>query len=701
MKLRFGWLRHSAPHEPSCQTIARDMIARANAARDAGQFAQAAFLYGEAVRLRPERADIHVQHGHMLKEAGDLTMAGRAYARALKLMPKDADLQLQIGHLHKSRGHVLRAVAAYRRALALKPKWARAQAELNALQNVKTLDGDDALARAAASPHVLRSVERETMGAGRELLLSAALAPGSPLDGLHGHGEELALRRLGKYERTPWGLMNVVRGVQAFRGFCISAVPVLSIEIFLNGLLIHRGGLAGGFVIPHERDNPALRKYVFNVWIDVTPFTHGRYDVMFRARDIGGRTFERSESVVVAPRIPPSVLPDSDTDVPPPDPANPASLDEQVNGRPSMVRPARRALLQKMPRTVLVQRPDVLGDLVVAVPALRRLRELLPGARIVGMLSPGNVDLARTLGLFDDIVITELVFDPWERRRVVTAENQKKLAADLARFDFDLAIDLGTSPDSRLLLPLSRAPVLVGFRSDDLPGQLTVEVTGGTKDPWNGHETVPHTNMAMGLVEWLAAMMRNEPTLLQRDLDPALLSDVGLAPDVRYAVLHAGGRWEFARWPHYLELAEMLLASTDLHVVLMTTDPSTADRLPPSLANDARFQVLHRRLAFDELDALLTFCTVFVGDDSGIKHLASMRGAKVIGIHNARNNWSEWGHDNRGYIMTRKVPCAGCLIQNYPESDECGRAFVCITGITPHEVLAATLRLVDAPAGQA
>jgi ADP-heptose:LPS heptosyltransferase len=314
------------------------------------------------------------------------------------------------------------------------------------------------------------------------------------------------------------------------------------------------------------------------------------------------------------------------------------------------------------------------------------------------MLSPANVDLARTLGIFDEIVITELLFDHWERRRVVTVDAQKKLAEDLAHFEFDMAIDLGTSSDSRLLLPLSRAPVLVGFRADELP-RLTVEVTGGTHDPWNALENVPHTNMAMGLIEWLNAMMRSELNLLRRDdLGPEKLSAFGLPSDARYVVLHAGGRWKFSRWPHYLALAKLLLERTDLQVIFMTSDPADTENLPAGLVGSDRFQVLQRRLAFDELDALLSFCTLFIGDDSGVKHLAALRGAKVIALQNARNNWSEWGQENGGYIISRKIPCAGCLIQNYPESDECGRDFVCLTAIRPEEVFAAACDLLSADA---
>jgi ADP-heptose:LPS heptosyltransferase len=97
-------------------------------------------------------------------------------------------------------------------------------------------------------------------------------------------------------------------------------------------------------------------------------------------------------------------------------------------------------------------------------------------------------------------------------------------------------------------------------------------------------------------------------------------------------------------------------------------------------------------LEFDQFDALLSYCSLFVGNDSGPKHLASLRGAKVVSVHMARNNWNEWGQENSGYIISRRVPCAGCLVWHNPE--ECGKDFACIRGIKPEEVMGAVLKLL-------
>ena len=175
-------------------------------------------------------------------------------------------------------------------------------------------------------------------------------------------------------------------------------------------------------------------------------------------------------------------------------------------------------------------------------------------------------------------------------------------------------------------------------------------------------------------------------------LSRALLEPFGLGPDDRFVVMHTGARLVFSRWPHYNALAALILARTDLKVVMLTDDPADRAALPPDLAASGRFMLVDRRPSFDAFDALVSFSAAFVGNDSGPKHLAALRGAKVVSLHMARNNWNEWGQETTGFVISRKVPCAGCSIHHEPE--ECGKDFVCIATIKPDEVFDAVMRLI-------
>ncbi|MCR0982950.1 tetratricopeptide repeat-containing glycosyltransferase family protein [Roseomonas populi] len=108
------------------------LLARADDARDAGRWGEAAEAYGAYLRLRPEDRGILVQRGHCLKEDGDPAGALDLYRRAEAMQPDDVDIHLQIGHALKLLGRREAAAEAYGRALLLDPQDAAAQAEWRA-----------------------------------------------------------------------------------------------------------------------------------------------------------------------------------------------------------------------------------------------------------------------------------------------------------------------------------------------------------------------------------------------------------------------------------------------------------------------------------------------------------------------------------------------------------------------------------------
>ena len=61
---------------------------------------------------------------------------------------------------------------------------------------------------------------------------------------------------------------STLRGVEAIRGFCVSANPITDLCMSLNGRAIHREGPLNGYSLKYEGHDRNKRKYVFNVWYD-------------------------------------------------------------------------------------------------------------------------------------------------------------------------------------------------------------------------------------------------------------------------------------------------------------------------------------------------------------------------------------------------------------------------------------------------
>ena len=99
----------------------RSGIARADRARDAGQYPLAARYYRQALSEEPELPAIWVQYGHMLMALGDMAAAAAAYRESLRLDPENADAHVRLGHALHLQGQTAAAEVEFLSALALDP----------------------------------------------------------------------------------------------------------------------------------------------------------------------------------------------------------------------------------------------------------------------------------------------------------------------------------------------------------------------------------------------------------------------------------------------------------------------------------------------------------------------------------------------------------------------------------------------------
>lgn len=650
--------------------VARRLIRRANGARDARQFRIAAALYEEALRFNPGNARVRIQCAHMLKDAGDFAGAEEQYERAARDLPNDADLALQIGHLYKVGGQATKAQASYARALILSPGWREAEREL------ASVGGATDSGQAGDGGHP-------------DWVVPALLPRGEDAVAAVDRNILRLFRLGGRRAHSRWGDLKVMRGVEAIRGYRLAPGPLAEIRLLIDDEVVHSQPLQ-----PHAipgGSEPQI-KYVFNIWHDFSDVAPGRHMIELAFHDPSGRRIRRHrETVLVAPPRDGEAYGASDGFVASASSEGP--IDHEINAQASVVRKVERQILPDPVRTILVQRVDQLGDLVCSVPAIRRLRTLFPGARLIGLMTPANLALAEQLALFDDIVTVDFADNPAEQRRTLSLEGQNELRRALTAYDLDIAIDLGEGDESRALLLLSGARFLYGFKDRQAPW-LNAGLEFNAHDPINGIEIVPPSRKMTLLVEGLGLMAHGNARLAPKP-DRSGLAEIGIADGQRYAVIHAGARLAYTRWPHFAELMRLLLDRTDLVIVLFADDGATAERALAESEHSGRVHVVAGQLPFAQFDALLAHCALFVGNDSGPKHLAALRGAPVVSLHMARLNWSEWGQEMSGRIISRRVPCAGCGIALHGE--DCGKDFACLRHIRAEEVFeAATALLADA-----
>jgi len=654
--------------------IAHGLISRANQARDLGRFAEAAPLYEEALRLLPNFAGIHVQAGHMRKEIGHFDAALIHYRRAEELMPNDADLALQLGHFFNRTGGHVEAADAYRKALRLDPEAS------DAIKAIEEIERNARLTAVGDSEHAKTSwTQGARAGLVPELMPEHSIAITKERD-------RIVLKRAGgRLETGPWGNHPTIQGIGAVRGYLISRERFDTVTISLDSVSI-------------KTDRPSHRQlpddsvaHIFNAWIDISGHEPGlrRLGIRFAKGKRPGPSTQLP--VVVVNGLEDATALERD-DIIAPAQDRPAELENWIRSLPSQVRSVRPSAASLSPRTILVLRVDQLGDLVVSVPALKRLRELTDGARLIGLLTPANAELATSLNLFDEVLVANFPISAVSGERVMSAGDQAALRQLLHSYAFDAAIDLGTSHMSRPLLLLSGAPKIFGFKTNRwkwLDEQLSSPVVPTEE------RVGPHSERMIQIVEHFAMSVGatvTRPVIPRNNDDRACLATLGLSPRA-YIVLHETIRHAHNRWPGFSELLNLLLAATPLDIAFLTDSPNRlADLTTLTQPQRERVRLFDRRLAFDDLDALLANAAVYAGVDSGPKHLAALRGVPVVSIHASRSDWREWGQEQTGLIVSRRLPCAGCGI-GY-DDDACGKDVACIIDIRAEEVCSCVLSLL-------
>jgi len=78
---------------------------------------------------------------------------------------------------------------------------------------------------------------------------------------------------------------------------------------------------------------------------------------------------------------------------------------------------------------------------------------------------------------------------------------------------------------------------------------------------------------------------------------------------------------------------------------------------------------------------LLRACALYVGNNSGPKHIAAALGVPTIGIHSGVVDAIEWGPIGaRAIAVRRNMACSPCYLAR---TEDCPRAFACMRGLEP------------------
>ena len=120
-----------------------------------------------------------------------------------------------------------------------------------------------------------------------------------------------------------------------------------------------------------------------------------------------------------------------------------------------------------------------------------------------------------------------------------------------------------------------------------------------------------------------------------------------------------------------------------------------ADEVLARVANRNAVVSVVGKTPLRQLPDLLRACVLYVGNNSGPKHIAAALGVPTIGIHSGVVDAIEWGPiGRRAVALRRNMSCSPCYLAR---TKDCPRGFACMRGLEPGAVQAVSAILLAHP----
>lgn len=344
--------------------------------------------------------------------------------------------------------------------------------------------------------------------------------------------------------------------------------------------------------------------------------------------------------------------------------------------------------------SILVFRVGLLGDTLVALPAIDAIRKRFPGRRLVLLTSPpanpawvSAWDVLGPTGWFADVVFYEPAL-----RSMRQAARLAAISAQLRRERFESAFVLAP-PRTRRQALRDRFffRILLGIPLCFSAPPLDVSRLRGRTTESEGMRLLRIVDPSARAASVDAFRLRIPAS--EREGAMRTLLDAGIRPAARIVALAPGSRMPAKHWPEerFRSVGAAILAAfPDVALVAIGGAEEQALCRRLCAAWGARAHNLAGRLSVFGSATLLARSLAYVGNDSGPMHLAAMVGTPCVAVFSAREARGRWDPFGAQHILLRKeTECAGCMLE------ECEReANRCLTGIGTDEVARAAVRAI-------
>ncbi|HEX3446534.1 MAG TPA: lipopolysaccharide heptosyltransferase II, partial [Chthoniobacterales bacterium] len=297
------------------------------------------------------------------------------------------------------------------------------------------------------------------------------------------------------------------------------------------------------------------------------------------------------------------------------------------------------------PFRILIRSSNWLGDAVMSVEAVRRIKRGRLDAHVTILAQRKLTEFWRTVPEVDDVIGIETGENAWQVARKI-------------RNRFEVAILFPNSPRTGLEVWLARVPRRVGYRRPWRNFFLNQFVP----EPEDlGPATHHHAQIYLQIAEHVGADM--EEALPDIPRASGELRTVGLCPGAEYGPAK--------RWPYFGEAARILAEKYQLNWLIFGApgERELAENVAKQIGSTATN--LAGKTSLTDLVRELQRCQILLTNDTGTMHLAAHLRVPTVAIFGSTEP-ALTGPIGEGHLVIRhQVECSPCFLRTCPIDFRC------------------------------
>ncbi|HKU77745.1 MAG TPA: glycosyltransferase family 9 protein [Pyrinomonadaceae bacterium] len=305
-------------------------------------------------------------------------------------------------------------------------------------------------------------------------------------------------------------------------------------------------------------------------------------------------------------------------------------------------------------RKVLVVRLRSIGDTVLATPSLFALKRFLPNAQVDILVEDWVAPVLDNHPHIDNVITLERRGGFMTRARV---------ARELRAAKYDVVYNLHGGTTATFLTRATGARHRVGFKSYQY-GQLHNHACPSPLLIWQQQKT-HSVEQQLALLGWTGVPVTDRPrTSLGISPKAAekvdrMLGDAGLRGQ-NIALIHPAAAFATKQWAtqNFARAVEHLAERGFTSVAIAAPNEQA---LLEQLRSETSAKVVTFALSLPEVTALASRSQLFVGNDSGIAHIATAVGTPSVVVFGSSNiaHWRPW-NSAPAEVVFEEMPCQPC-----------------------------------------